>query len=139
MSALKFLNEEPVSVKIPLPVVVQMYGQGADVHHSIMGAIFKRREDAKEKVFSYVFLLAYNNMCFQMPILGCDLDKFTEGESVNFHTIPTFPLLDGYPLILNHPVDLSSSEKKTKEHISLSFTFTDFERTDFNPETGEEY
>lgn len=138
MSALKFLNKEPVSVKIPLPVVIQMYGQGADVHHSIMGAIFKRRENAKGMVFSYVFLLAYNNMCFQMPIFGSDLDKFAKGESVRFHTIPTFPLLDGYPLILDKLVDLASSEKKVKEPISLSFTFADFERTDYDPETGEE-
>ena len=131
-SALNFLNQEPVSVNIPLPVVVQMYGQGVDVHHSVMAAIFKRRDDAKDKVFSYVFLLAYNNMCFQMPIYGCDLDKFAEGEPVNFFAIPTFPLLDGYPLILNSVVDLSSSEKKTKEPISVSFSFADFERTDFN-------
>ena len=73
-----------------------------------------------------------------MPILGCDLDNFAEGESVNFLTIPTFPLLDGYPLILNSPVDLASSEKKVKEPISLSFTFTDFKSTDYNPETGKE-
>lgn len=129
--AMAFLNAENAEVKIPLPVFMQMYGKGCNVHKGIAAIILKRKANSQNRVFSYSFILAYNNFCIQMPVLGSKLDMFEGEEPVLFKALPTPPAFDGYPLILNKCFDLRSSEKVKDEAITLTLSFSDFERTDY--------
>ncbi len=126
-----FLKSENAEAKIPLPVLIQMYGKGNNVHKGIAAIILKRKASSLSRVFSYSFVLAYNNFCIQMPILGSKLDQFEEGEPVSFKALPTPPAFDGYPLILNNCFDLRSSNKVKDEAITITLSFSDFERTDY--------
>lgn len=129
-ASLNFINTKDLAVKCKLPVLMQIFGKGGNVFNGVASMILKRKENAQNVVFSYVFILAYNNVCFQMPIIGSKLDKFANGDEVTFYSLPTPPLYEGYPLILNRVLDLSSSVKVTKEKVPVSFTFESINSND---------
>ena len=130
-NTMAFLNAENVEVKSQLPVIIQLYGKGYNVHNGIAAIILKRKASSQNRVFSYSFILAYNNFCLQMPLLGSKLDQFEGDEPVLFKALPTPPAFDGYPIILNSCFDLRSSEKVKDEPVTITLSFSDVEKTEY--------
>lgn len=129
-SAINFIKNEQASLKVNMPIVEQMFGGGYDVFRFVSAFIFKRKDGVTDNVFAYTFILAYNNFCFQMPIVGCDLDAHLDGKKVEMIILPTPPLMEGYKLIKNQPVNLSSIQKVSNEDVSITMSFEAMEEVD---------
>lgn len=115
--AFEFLMGELVD-DIHIPVGWQMYFNGYNVFNFITVSLFKRKStsvwlDAPQ----YIFLLAYNNFCFQVPVY----DPRNKDVQIKLPILPTPPLLYGYPyrqLIL----DMGSINKLNQDFgIPLQF------------------
>lgn len=137
-SAINFINNEKAVAKMELPVFEQIFGRGYDVFRFVSASIFKRKEGVTDNVFAYTFILAYNNFCFQMPLIGCDLDTHLNGQTVEMTILPTPPLIEGYKLIKNQPVHLSSAQKVSNEEVSLTMSFEAMKEEDLSSTKTEE-
>lgn len=136
--AIQLLDSKKPVIKGSLSVVEQIFGGGYDVFRYVSAFIFKRKEGVKDNVFAYTFILAYNNFCFQMPLIGCDLDKHLYGQKVEMTVLPTPPLMVGYKLIHNHQIDLSSSEKVSNEDVRIQLRFEEMKEEDLRKESSVE-
>lgn len=138
-NTIRFLNSNHAVAKASLPVLSQLYGGGYDVYRFITATIFKRKNDAPDNVPAYMFILAYNNFCFQMPLIGCDLDNhFDDGQKLQMPIVPTPPTFEGYKIIGCAPVDLSSNERVKNEDVPITMRFESMTETNLiNTAEGE--
>lgn len=135
-SAINFINNEKAVPKMNLPVVEQKFGRGNDVFHFVSAFIFKRKDGVTDNVFAYTFILAYNNFCFQMPLIGCDLDTHLDGKKVEMTILPTPPLIEGYQLIENRQINLSSAQKVSNEEVTIAMLFESMQEVDLTKENS---
>lgn len=128
--AFKFLSCVTVHPKVELPVLYNMFGGSANVYKYVAAMLFKRKAASTAKVPSYWFVLAYNNICFQMPLMGSLLDKELDGCTVDCNILPTPPHIIGFPIIVNKLLDLSGAEKIKNEPLTLSLKFETMDAVD---------
>ena len=86
--------------------------------------IYKRKDDNKENVPRYLFGLKYNNLFIQISIPLCKEDKSIE-DHIQELLIPCQMDAEGnsYLHFIN---DMSSSNKVSKEKVSITFSYGDF-------------
>ena len=86
--------------------------------------IYKRKEDHKENVPRYLFGLKYNNLFIQIPIPLCK-DYISIEDHIQDFLIPCqMDAEDNRYLHFNN--DMSSSNKVSKERVSITFDYGDF-------------
>lgn len=124
--ALDFLQG---NIKCDKNLVVRMKIYRESFSH-ISYMIYKRKANCTADVPSYLFLLCYNNIAFQMYLPFCKTDKYLDGKQV---TIPTIPLpydIENGPIV-SKILDLSSDTKVIKEPYSINVKYERMEKTDF--------
>lgn len=122
---IKFLQGK-ITIKegTPLPVYIRIYGgPNANVFKIIKATLFKRKQSHIQNVPGYLFLLAYHNICIQMPIIASKLDDEYVGKELKILFIPDIFIESKIPCLYDKVVDLSSSEKISNEEQKLNFVF----------------
>lgn len=128
--AMTFLKSDYLP-KLKLPVLFQIFGgRRKNVYRYVTTIMFRRKAESVENIPSYWYVLAYNNICIQMPIFGSDFDEKINGATMNFIPFPTPPEISGTPIIRNGWVDLSSAIQEKKEINSITLQFEDMESID---------
>lgn len=97
----------------------------------VTGTIFKRKDNHIDNVPYAVFLLAYANFVFQIPILFCEKDR-----ELNKATMPAIPTpLDFKSNVLKRQlIDFSSEEKISKEPVEITMNFDKLKEIDLSSE-----
>lgn len=93
--------------------------------------IFKRKDSCTNAVPSYIFGLAYYNFFFQTYIPFCDTDKQFRGAQLTMPYIPT-PLDAEGIRPETKTYNLSSSEKVSKEEVSITLKAEQLEGVDLS-------
>lgn len=130
--ALSFLNSDTALPTTKIPVFFRLYGQCANAYGYVTTMVFKQTEQSTANIPPYWFVLAYNNICIQMPLFGCELDEKIDGMNIKLTPIPTPPDIERIPVIYNEWLDLSNSEQIKNEPISLSFQFEEMSSVDLS-------
>lgn len=119
----KMLNKLP-------PVYFHMYA-GIKPFDFITCALFKRKETHKEPVPYMMFMLAYSNFVFQLPVISKKMDiKFND---MIFFNIPT-PIDIEEGKLNREKLDLSSDEKKVREPCSINMEYGWMEESNISEE-----
>lgn len=129
-NALSLLNSNTALPTTKIPVLFRLYGQSVNIYKHVAAMVFKQKEQSTKKIPPYWFVLAYNNICIQMPLFGCDLDKKIDGMNINLIPILTPPDIEEAPIINQKWLDLSRSEQIKNEPISLSLQFEKMDSVD---------
>lgn len=97
--------------------------------------LYRRRENAPDKVPYAIFFIAYSNFTFQIYLPICDQDAQYKGQEVTL--LGVMNPLDYYGLVPTRKrLDLSSAEKVKEEPIEFDMTYSTLTDTRFDPETG---
>lgn len=94
-------------------------------------SIFKRKDNHIDNVPYAVFLLAYSNFVFQIPVLFCEKDK--ELSKATMSAIPT-PLDFESNILKRQLIDFSSEEKISKEPVEITMNFGKLKEIDLSSE-----
>lgn len=120
--ALSFIMDENFTLATAKSVHMRIYTGGFNVVRPASIQIYKRKAASSSPVPAYIFTLAYSNFAFQMYLPGCSLDNKLKGLSkIDVPIVPT--IVDGVFPSNGSFVDLKSTQKVTKEPLSLTFTF----------------
>lgn len=135
---LDFLYNLSAKANHPLPILIQQYGGGNNVFDFVSAFVLKRKENAEDNVPAYMFVLAYNNFCFQVPLIYCDLDNHLVGKRIIMPKVPTPPLMMGFNIIKSEELDLSSADKMKNEEVSITMHCSLLKEEEIPPQTSPE-
>lgn len=111
-------SDKKILNKLP-PVLFHMYA-GMKPFDFISCTLFRRKETHKDSVPYMMFMLAYSNFVFQLPIISKKMDM--KLGDMNFHYIPT-PIDIEQGKIIREILDLSSDERKVRESCSINMGY----------------
>lgn len=111
-------SDKKILKKLP-PVLFHVYA-GIKPFDFITCALFKRKAAHKESVPYMMFMLAYSNFVFQLPVISKEMDM--ESTDMNFYYIPT-PIDLEQGKIIREILDLSSEERKVRESCSINMGY----------------
>lgn len=98
--------------------------------------LYRRRDNAPEKVPYCIFFIAYSNFTFQIYVPMCDKDAKYMKQDITL--LGALNPLDYYGIVpTRENLDLSSSEKVIDEHIEFDMHYEFMTDTLLNPDTGE--
>lgn len=124
-NAMDFLMDRK-NIKGQLLVGYRQYG-GFPPFPTPITMLLKRKDVRADKdVPQYMFLLAYGNFAFQFHIPFCPADKFLFGKELSMPYIPTIADMIKPERLIG--LDLSSSEKVTKEEYGMDISFGSMKR-----------
>lgn len=113
-----------------LPVYLRIYRQPLPFTSAM---IFKRKDFVDNINPHYVFVLAYKNIVFQVPLPMVEADKKFRGKKIKFPMMPT-PLDLTLKPIVDTMLDLRSNNRIRGEEVSIGLKYASAQQTFQNPE-----